>query len=67
MFVGTTLDCKGNLCSKLAPVTLPPNAVYFADVQYRTKQLLPTKFSVSSVPVVRAGLIPKIRGIDNCL
>lgn len=67
VFVGTTLECKGNVCSKLAPVALPPNAVYFADVQYRTKQLLPAKFSVSSLPVVPTGLIPKIRGIDNCL
>ncbi len=67
LFVGTTLDCKGNVCSKLAAVVAPPNALYYADVQYKTKGLIPQKFSISSAPVLPAGLVPKVRGIDNCL
>ncbi|MBM4345500.1 MAG: dienelactone hydrolase family protein [Deltaproteobacteria bacterium] len=67
LFVGTTLDCKGNVCSKLAAVVAPPNALYYADVQYKTKGLIPQKFSVSSPPVLPAGLVPKVRGIDTCL
>ncbi len=67
-FASATLDAgKGGLWSKLVPIALPANAVWFVDVQYKTKSLLPDRFSISSPPTVAAGLIPAIRGIDNCL
>ena len=67
VFVDAQLDCKGALCSKTLLVKTPPNAVWFADVQYRTKGLLPQRFSISSEPHIPAGFVPKIRKIDSCL
>lgn len=67
-FASATLDAgKAGLWSKVVPISLPPNAVWFVDVQYKTKKLLADRFSISSPPTVPAGLIPAIRGIDNCL
>lgn len=66
-FASATLDAgKNGVWSKLVPLAFPPNAVYFVDVQYKTKTLVPEKFSISSAPVIPAGLVPKIRAIDSC-
>ena len=67
IFVGAALDGKNGTYSKLVPVQLPANAIYYADVQYKTKALLPDKFSISSLPVIPAGLVPHVRAIDSCL
>ena len=45
-----------------------PNTVWYVDVQYRTRDLLrPDRFSISSPPEVPEGLVPHIRGQDDCL
>ncbi|MBI5611333.1 MAG: acetylxylan esterase [Deltaproteobacteria bacterium] len=66
-FASATLDAgKNGIWSKIVPLAFPPNAVYFVDVQYKTKTIIPEKFSISSAPVIPAGLVPKIRAIDSC-
>jgi hypothetical protein len=46
----------------------PPNAVWFVDAQYRTKDLIaPDRFTLSSPPAIPAGHVPHVRGIDDCL
>jgi cephalosporin-C deacetylase-like acetyl esterase len=66
-FAGATLDCKGGICSKLVPVPQLANTVVFVDVQYKTKDLLPERFSISSLPALPGGLVPKVRDIATCL
>lgn len=66
LFGHVEMDCKGNLCSKLVPLPMQANTVVYADVQYKTKDLLPQRFSVSSLPALPAGLVPHVRKIDTC-
>jgi len=65
-FAGAALEPKAGLWSKLVSLPLPANAVWYADVQYKTKAILPQRFSISSPPVIPAGHVPKIRGIKDC-
>ena len=67
VWANQTLDCKGAVCSKLVPVVLGPTTSYYIDVTYKTKGLIPETFAVSSLPVLAGGLVPHIRGMDNCL
>jgi dienelactone hydrolase len=69
VFAGVDLDAiGGGAYGKVAPATLPPNAVWFVDVQYRTKALLfPERFALSSPPSIPAGLVPHIRKMGTCL
>jgi hypothetical protein len=58
----------GTLYSEITLFPVQGNSVYFVDVQYKTKALFfPERFSISSLPVVPAGLIPHIRDITSCL
>lgn len=66
-FIDVPLDKGNGLYSKLIAGEQGPKTVYFVDVIYRTKDLIPRKFSVSSVPVLPAGHVPKIRAVDTCL
>jgi hypothetical protein len=68
LFGYADLEEKSGVWSKLAAFPLAPNTIYFVDVQYKTKALLaPDRFSVSSLPVIPAGLVPHIRSKDTCL
>lgn len=52
---------------KLVPVPLT-GAVYFIDVQYKTRDLFfPVRFSLSSTPVLPSGMVPRIRSQTSCL
>ena len=67
-FANLPLDDIGNgLYDKTVPAVLPPGAVYYVDVQYRVRTSLAERFSLSSVPVIPAGMVPRIRNIGNCL
>ncbi|MCA9537703.1 MAG: acetylxylan esterase [Myxococcales bacterium] len=60
-------DQGGGLYGGLVPAP-DGNTVYYIDVQYRTRQLLtPRSFSLSSVPVIPPGFVPRIRANENCL
>ncbi len=61
-------DNGGGLYSATLPFTLPPNVVYYVDVQYKKSGLLSSqRFSISSVPVIPANFIPDIRAVDSCM
>ncbi|MBM4398542.1 MAG: acetylxylan esterase, partial [Deltaproteobacteria bacterium] len=67
-FLYADLDETSGVWTRLAPATLPPNAVWFADVTYRTKDLLfPGRFALSSRPAIPAGFVPHIREIETCM
>jgi len=66
-FAGVDLDRQSDTAyQKLVPGNLPPNAVYYLDVEYSVGILRTDRFSISSVPVIPAGHVPKIRGISSC-
>jgi cephalosporin-C deacetylase-like acetyl esterase len=69
IYGGVVLDPAGNgVYSKLVAFPLQPNTISFVDAQYKTKALInPERFSLSSEPVIPAGLVPHIRDIGNCL
>lgn len=68
LFGGVTLDPQGGgTWGALALFPLAPNTVAYADVQYRTKGLLPERFTISSRPTLPSGFIPHIRNIETCL
>ncbi|MBI5528361.1 MAG: acetylxylan esterase [Deltaproteobacteria bacterium] len=68
VYASAVLDESGGVYQKLVPFTMQANTIYFVDVQYKTKSLLlPERFSISSAPVIPAGLVPHIRSMDNCL
>ncbi|MFA6032572.1 MAG: acetylxylan esterase [Myxococcota bacterium] len=61
------LDKGSGVWSKLIPMVIDPaNTFYFVDVQYKTRELIPRQFSVSSAPALPAGVVPKIRAMSNC-
>jgi dienelactone hydrolase len=57
----------GTLYAKLAAFPLLPNTISFADVVYRTRDLFPERFSLSSPPAIPPGVVPHIRSVQNCL
>ena len=51
--------------SKLLPLPLQANTIYYVDVQYRTIDTL-DRFALSSRPQIPPGFVPHIRGDSNC-
>ncbi len=49
--------------TKLLPGPAPPHVVWYVDATYKTKDLLPQRFSVSSRPHLPAGWVPTIWGM----
>jgi cephalosporin-C deacetylase-like acetyl esterase len=68
-FYGLDLDSYGGgVYGGTVPFVLPDMAITYADVQYRTDDLLlPEDFVLSSEPILPSGLVPAIRTMADCL
>lgn len=69
LYGSVELKSQGNgLYAETALFPVQGNTITYVDVQYKTKDLLfPERFSISSVPVIPAGLVPHIRNVETCL
>ena len=68
LFGGVKLDpAGGDAWGLLALFPLTPGTVAYVDAQYRTKSLIPERFTVSSRPTLPPGHVPHIRDITTCL
>jgi cephalosporin-C deacetylase-like acetyl esterase len=62
------LPYDGGLIQEMVQVPMGANTITFIDVEYKTKALfLPTRFSISSTPVIPEDLVPHIRDMESCL
>lgn len=69
-FAGTEIDATGDdgAFAELLAVPYTPDAIWFADIVYRTRGLVGReRFSLSTVPRIPPGHVPAARGITTCL
>ena len=56
----TPLDKNSGVWTKQLPGPPPPNLVWYVDSVYRTKDVIPQWFSVSTDPKIPSGWVPDV-------
>lgn len=67
VFAKVPLQVANGFWTGAVPAAFGPTSVWYVDVQYKTKGLIPKRFSISSLPAIGPGLVPHIRAMDTCL